>query len=418
MKRFGTLTISDLATIAGFALVAAICSGLDVFASYFLRGGVITQLLFVIVMFAALTLATKLRVNHKAMTRLAPLALWIVVIAALIFIPLFGASSPKASMAPKLFLSTVLTLLIGALFYILQHRQQVIGRLALGVFLLGYLLATIAVIVDPVVDLRAMVPSFEAELYERSRAGGLYLQPNIASAVLPILYLAVAPRVSRLTASVLTVFLLMAIVLTFSRAGLLISGIVMGVAVLSGRLPRWPLVVVGVVLLGFGGFVNIPELLIETFDISEGSGFNRLTNIDQFLTFQAAAQDSRSSLAMTAFYDFLKEPMYGLGPGYSWEWAEAQPDQVGTHNIFLRYMLEYGILGFFIWPGLMLCLYHLRHPDLPRYWANTIFVTSMLIGFFSHNLPEQGAVLMTVLCAYALPVRSRTGHVRQRGLPA
>jgi hypothetical protein len=80
-------------------------------------------------------------------------------------------------------------------------------------------------------------------------------------------------------------------------------------------------------------------------------------------------------------------------------------------------MLEFGFWGAFIWPSLLLAVYSMRHPSLPRVWGLAILGFSLLIGFFSHNLTEQETMLIPIFLAFVLPGGASLDRRKQRAFP-
>jgi O-antigen ligase len=407
--------LADSAAFFGYVIAAALGIGLVQFASYFVFGIFFAMLLSLtgIGIFTAVALGFVVKV--KAISRPKWLYLWIILMILLTLIGQFETNSPHASGAFNMLISTIIILLCGILIWFLSNSWDFDRSVYIFPLTVAFILAAALVIVDPIVDFRSTVPGFDAAIYERTRAGGLYLQPNIASTALNLLFLALLPRVTPAIATLLAAILFFAVILTFSRSGILLSVLILSIGFLTGKISRLQVMLV-IFIVFFLSFSDVSRFIIEAFDITSGSGFNRLTNIETFFSMSGAAQDSRTIIADNAFVDFFDAPIIGHGAGYSWEWAENQPDKAGTHNIYLRYMLEFGFMGVFIWPGLILAIYCMRHPSLPRVWGLAIFGFSLFIGFFSHNLPEQEAMLIPIFLAYVLPcgtsLNQRTRIVR------
>lgn len=279
---------------------------------------------------------------------------------------------------------------------------------------------------DPILDFRAKLGAAEPWQYDRTRAGGIFLQPNGAGNVMPFLLAAVMTRVRPSLAIGSTVLALCAVALTFSRSGILMALLVVGMGFLCGYLPRmWTLVALfffGLVFVIFDGSTMAQDL----FHIDEGSGLARLTQLGDFVSRDAVSSDVRVGIASEAWKDVCHSPITGGGVGYSWYWADTQPDQSGTHNMYLRHMLEYGLAGGLLWPLLMLALYRTRNRALDPTWVVGILVVAFIAGLFCHNLTEQGSFLVVLMGAVSLPVPIQRGRhaarVEQRysedGVPA
>ena len=333
-----------------------------------------------------------------------PIFSWITIFTFSNLILMLANSGFYTSRALNYLVLTILILCSCILLNILSKSRYNFYKVSINIFLIGFILSTFAVIIDPIVNIRSMVPSFEASLYERTRAGGFYLQPNVAGAVLPLYFAILVPRLSRVWLIPLAILLVVASLLTFSRSSMGLTAIVLFASIFFGRMPVWPVLISAPLLLTLGADINIVDAIQRFFKIDGGSGLVRLQNLVDIASLLDVGRDARTALASDAKQEFLNSPIVGYGPGYSWAWADRVGQ--GTHNIYLRHMLEYGFLGIFVWTTLMWLFYRLRQPFLPTNWSLTILVMSLTIGLFSHNLTEQTSILITIAAAYFLPTQS------------
>jgi hypothetical protein len=274
-------------------------------------------------------------------------------------------------------------------------------------------IACLSVLADPLVDFRQFFPQLADDGYERTRAAGLFLQPNAASMALVFLLSMAIPRVSRLVGVLLSGLVSAAVFLTFSRAGLALLFAVLFLSAWRSYLPRTLLLSVVAVVVVWTT-TPVKDVIADTFNIEEGSGYVRLIHLQDMLTESALLQDSRASTAEQAYSDFLNKPL-GHGLGYSWRWAELQSDQQGTHNQTLRYMLEYGFAGIFVWPLFLIALFRSRDKNLDLIWAVGICVCGFIASLFSHNLTESGSFLAPLLASVLWPPAQRAVAARRRG---
>lgn len=337
-----------------------------------------------------------------------PMIAWI---SALILLSLLrmmiGFDPDYAAMASILMLST-LTMIATWLVGIRLHPTSETSNRATLVLLLIFATACCSVIADPYIDIRAMIDPSIIGTYERSRAGGVFLQPNQAAISLALLYAVTLPRVGPKIAIACTATVLLGIFLTFSRSGQIVVTLIIAISLIRGYLPRATLGLLAgtAALLLTGSFFQ--NQIVDAFGIDQGSGFMRLTDASRFYSVDALASDVRASLVDSALTDFSTAPWAGRGFGYSWKWADNQFVEAGTHNIYLRYMLEYGALGALIWPLFLLAAFYMRNQTLDKIWCMGICICGLIIGLFSHNIPEQGSILVVMVAALTLPVPQRS----------
>ena len=275
--------------------------------------------------------------------------------------------------------------------------------------LVFFAIAILSVIVDPIVDFRSVFASnITADGdYDRTRGGGLYLQPNTAGIGCAFLYALIVSRVSRQVALICTLFALVAVFLTFSRSSLFVLMTLIFFAFWRGYLPRFTsyVFIIGAVI--FLASISFTDVISEMFYITEGSGYARLSNLRNYFDALEILSDERFYVAKNAFYEFCSAPVLGHGLGYSWYWADLEIGGQGSHNLFLRYMLEYGLVGIFIWPLFLLALFQSRNRDLDKIWVFGICIAAIISAFFSHNIPEQGVILAPLMASIIFSVPNR-----------
>lgn len=277
------------------------------------------------------------------------------------------------------------------------------GRVAVWMLVV----ACVSLLLDPIMDFRARLPTDLPSAYDRTRAGGIFFQPNIAASAVPFLLATVIARVRPRLGLVCGVLSVAAVALTFSRSGLLLLTLVITMGYLRGYLPRgWSLVAMLVCALTLAWFQG-STVAEEVFHIDEGSGLARLTRTYDFVSREALSSDARLDIVMAAWNDVGRAPLVGGGVGYSWYWADSQASLQGPHNMYLRHMLEYGLLGALLWPLFLLALYKARNRVLDRAWVIGVLATAFIAGMFSHNLTEQGVFLVPLMGAISLPAPTR-----------
>ena len=93
-----------------------------------------------------------------------------------------------------------------------------------------------------------------------------------------------------------------------------------------------------------------------------------------------AAQE-RKDVAAKAWEMFQAKPLVGNGLASTVQWNE----RASTHNMFLYFMADHGVLGALILPAMLLCVLLGRPSVAPgSHWAFCVF--TMWYAFFSHNI--------------------------------
>jgi O-antigen ligase len=269
----------------------------------------------------------------------------------------------------------------------------------------AFAIPCISVLADPFLDIRSHFSYDFVGNYEKTRSAGLYLQTNVAGAALPLIFAAIAPRIGRRSATICACAMAIACLLTFSRASIFLMIFVILASLLFNYIYRITVfIMLFFIAISYNGEF-MKEVLVRYFNIDQGSGFNRLFGVENnYFDVSSYFSDVRYSLVEYAYADFAQRPWLGNGLGYSWRWAVMQSENVGTHNLYLRYMLEYGILGALIWPAFLYSAYRCRNQYLNRSWAFCICACGFITAFFSHNIPEQGMILVPILAALTLPM--------------
>lgn len=360
---------------------------------------------------AAIVVPAVRRTIRRGLDGQASLAVWgtIGVVIAVLWLPL-AQDDETGRLGLRLAISTMLLLLSLAAAGAVSNAGT--ARFTGWLVLATLLAAILSVLLDPLLDFRRLLPTDDID---RSRAGGVFLQPNLAAMVIPLLLAAVLSHFGGVIGLLSLLLSAVAVTLTFSRAGLLLLALVTLLAVWHGRLPRVLALVsigavIGTMVLVLGG-----ESLAQALGLSEGSGFSRLTRPIDFLSGRALRGDVRAELVESAWTDFTRRPVAGYGTGYSWAWPSYQPSFQGPHSMYLRYMLEYGALGALLWPWFALAIYRARATHSGRSWALGMAMCVLVAGWFSHNLSEQSAFLAAAVLSVALPPHGGKPH---RVMPA
>ena len=240
------------------------------------------------------------------------------------------------------------------------------------------------------------------------RSASFYVNPNIAGAALVSGLLLALPIVPTRLREVFALLVGAGVFLTLSRGALLCFGIVLVVLLASRqlRVKRLSLLTGGGLLL----VASVVGAMMASGELSYLSGgadrfVRQRLGIGSREEFSAdVSASSRSNLAMHALDLFGERPLTGFGTGATVEWNEPE----STHNIYVRHLAEYGILGALLMPAVLLLAW-LRHRQLgsrsDRAAAQAFVVFVALWGLFSHNVADDTFVLIGLALITALPGR-------------
>ena len=240
------------------------------------------------------------------------------------------------------------------------------------------------------------------------RSASFYVNPNIAGAALVSGMLLALPIVPARVREAFVLVVGAGVFLTLSRGALLCFGIVIVVLLVSRqlRVKRLSLLTGGGMLL----VASVMGAMMASGELSYLSGgaerfVKQRLGIGSREEFSAdVSASSRSQLAMHALDLFGEKPLTGFGTGATVEWNEPE----STHNIYVRHLAEYGVLGALLMPALLLIAWprHLQSASrVYRGAAQSFVIFVALWGVFSHNVADDAFVLIGLALITALPTR-------------
>ena len=118
---------------------------------------------------------------------------------------------------------------------------------------------------------------------------------------------------------------------------------------------------------------------------------------------QEDSGDARLEVVIIAWNMLAEHPILGNGIAST---KNLNGLGISTHNVYLLFMAEHGILGFFILPLLVCAVtWHSRGESKDIALAFSVFM--LLWGMFSHNVVEERYILMSCSLMAAMNVTSR-----------
>jgi len=301
-------------------------------------------------------------------------------------------------------------LIITYLIFAKSPQIQNLTRVAICLAVLLAVFNNIREVSDPLV--------FQG-LNPTGRAAGYFVDPNRGgcSLILGMIFgMGILPKQLRIAFALLVLF---GIFLTFSRGAILGWFTVIAIFIQSGVIPRKQ------VLLGAVGITTIILVfgqVLSNIDLNElqRSGLIKvdIKNITERLEWfqnplanKEDSADSRVEVVMTAWNMFVEHPILGSGIAST---KNLNNLGISTHNMYLLFLTEHGILGIFIFPLLVYAVtWHSRGETKHIALAFSAFI--LLWGLFSHNIVEDRSILIIFSLMAAMNVTSRLDQKSKKG---
>jgi O-antigen ligase len=251
------------------------------------------------------------------------------------------------------------------------------------------------------------------------RAAGYYLNPNVTGCALilgMIFGIGILPKQLRIPFALLIIF---GIFLTFSRGAILAWFMVMAIFIQAGVIYRKQLLswVVGIVTI-----ISVVSPILSNLDINElqrtgliNVGMENITGRLEWFQNPIANRDdsgdSRLEVVMTAWNMFVEHPILGNGIAST---KNLNNWGISTHNMYLLFVTEHGILGIFILP-LLVYVVTAKSRGETKHIGLAFSSFILLWGLFSHNIIEERYILISFSLMAAMNVTSRLDHTSQQG---
>lgn len=222
-------------------------------------------------------------------------------------------------------------------------------------------------------------------LYEyAARPAGLYINPNESATALivgMILSITILPMRWRI---IYAAIVFVGVLATFSREAVFGWFIVTTIFCFFGvigwkKLSLWTTAFVGASL-------SIALLLAKYKVINFYVADYYHQNLKRLVWFVSGSRhdpslDSRLDLVKQSWNLFLKHPWIGNGIGSTEHWGL----HYSTHNMYLYFMDDYGVVGLFLYPSLVWCIFRDSEGEVRKIaWCMAIFL--LFWGMFDHNV--------------------------------
>jgi hypothetical protein len=237
-------------------------------------------------------------------------------------------------------------------------------------------------------------PRFFSEL-NSGRPAGFYINPNKAGCSLVLGLIFTIDAIEKKYRWLYMLFVGCGILTTFSRGSILgwtICALILTMArVLSDK--RSTVIFSAFALVLFLTLSNPLQTLSGYFQGGDGAYFDVLDRLEQFQN-PSLEDDSSSERKAVAGYGWLmfgKHPFWGNGLGSTNKWTVSE---VSTHNMYLYFMADHGIIGSIILPGAIFAVVW-RNRGKPKSQILCFAIFMSLWGIFSHNVLEERYILLT-----------------------
>jgi hypothetical protein len=296
----------------------------------------------------------------------------------------------------------LITLEDESLFQIMKLRTQYAGLLLFfGIFLHYYgrigswqkVLPIIVIVVASSIILEFFIPKLINNAGAvPGRAGSFYFNANDAAAAMLLSLLVSIPALSVKQRPIFLMLSLMAVMVTFSRSGLLIWVVITLFGSMLHIFPRATMVLPGlavVILLSVAPFLEDTIIPALGYEAGKKNLLNRIDSIINADFSDASASDRKQGLT-DAIHVFMNDPFSGGGIGAS----EAQIGGAGPHNQTAFMAAEYGIIGVILWFWLIVIVLqggYFRQRSV-QYLCGAIVI---MLSLFSHNLLDHPFWLVT-----------------------
>lgn len=199
-------------------------------------------------------------------------------------------------------------------------------------------------------------------------------------------------------------FALLGVIPTFSRAAIAAWFIVVFILAMTQAIKKKEAITLGVIVLILVAIV-LP-IFITFLDVFLGEGAANILGRLDFFSSNSSISDgssqSRIIVAKAAFGYFSDNPFLGAGHSFTQYWEHS----ISTHNLYLLHMSEFGLVGLFIYPLLIMSIIWKASGEAKK-TSLAFAVFLLLIGFTSHNVLNGFHTLLAIAVMSAWAYKSR-----------
>lgn len=306
-----------------------------------------------------------------------PLLIWMTIYLGISVLSLITVSSDEISFTD--FRAKVLSVLFILLMYTI-YQQKSVNHIKYTI--VAVVLLTVG---NNIIEL--LNPRFFTQL-NVGRPAGFYIDPNKTGCAL---MLGMILGVNVIKKQYRWIYVLIAgvgIMATFSR-GALIGWVICVAILIAGKVisdRRQKIVVPAIVLMLLLIFINPLATLTDYFKSTNeaGANYDIIKRLEEFQNPSADESSSaeRQAVAAGGWMMFGSHPFWGNGLASTRKWNVSE---VSTHNMYLYFMADHGIIGIIFLPGAVFgVVYGNRGEQKTIIICFAIFIS--VWGFFSHEV--------------------------------
>jgi O-Antigen ligase len=321
----------------------------------------------------------------KIVTIPKPLLIWMVLYLLLSLLSLMTVISDEVSFQE--FRTRVLSVLFICLMYVLYQQKSLKH--------IKYVLVVIVLlsIVNNIIELSN--PKIFTDL-NVGRPAGFYINPNKAGCALVLGLIFTIDIIKKQYRWLYLIVIILGIFATFSR-GAILGWIICGLLLTVSRMlsdKRRTVIASAFILVLLLALANPFKLATDYFrGGSDGAYFDVLDRLEQFQnpSLEDDSAQERKAVVGYAWLSFGRHPFWGNGLASTNKWTVSE---VSTHNMYLFYMADHGVIGAIILPGAVLAVaWRNRGEAKAQILCFAIFMS--LWGIFSHNVLDERYILST-----------------------
>ncbi len=314
----------------------------------------------------------------------------------------------QTEFAVIVFRRRVLSTIFLSLFLVILYDDEDLQIKVRWVLLAAVLIAIIANIYDVIVPF-TFVP-LTSEFSNPGRAAGFYVNANQAGAALIMGMIFTVGLLSKKLRIYYVFLVFIGVLLTFSRAALMGWLLVVLILLFQNMFSKRQFLV-GLCIMALMVMVSL-SFMDRFLQLDGGADSFNISDISERMDWflnptnkQDETVAERKAVLELSWKMFAEHPLIGNGIGSTEAWSES----VSTHNMYLYFMADHGISGFFIFPLLVLALVW-RVRGTARQTALPFLAFILFWGFFSHNVIQEYYLLISFSLMASMTITSRVGN--------
>lgn len=250
------------------------------------------------------------------------------------------------------------------------------------------------------------------------RAGGFYIDANMASCGLNMGLIFSIGLIKPKYRLFYALFALLGIAVTFSRGGMACWVLIVLLFMAVKVIPRYQLLLLVISVLTTATIISTQIDNLSYIKTPSGADLFNEGTIERvkFLVnpfkdgsvIDRGGEDSRILLIEAGWQKFSNSPFFGngLGSGRHEGIKPGLGNEPRSHNIYLDRMIEYGFLGAFIYPCLILAAVWKAQGEQRKY-ALVFAIFALVWGIFSHAVLSNFFILISIAFMAAWTKQSR-----------